>query len=57
MGKRVWRIARPVCLLLIGVEFWALLDDNRLLLHLSAVLALGVLVIAWVLTPDEKGER
>ncbi|MFJ4276192.1 hypothetical protein ACIP29_37250 [Streptomyces coelicoflavus] len=58
-----WRIARIVCLALIGAEFWALAAGERQLLHLFAVLGLGVLAVAWVLSTGqaeveaEEGDR
>ncbi|WP_309097534.1 hypothetical protein [Streptomyces sp.] len=52
----IWRTGRLVCLALIGAEFWALLVGERQLLNLFAVLALGVLAVAWVLTPKETEE-
>ncbi|MEU9646992.1 hypothetical protein [Streptomyces sp. NPDC048188] len=52
----IWPVARIVCFALIGAELWALLAGERQLLHLFAVLALGVLAVAWVLTDGHSGE-
>ncbi|MEJ1202869.1 MULTISPECIES: hypothetical protein [unclassified Streptomyces] len=56
-----WTVVRLVCTALIAAEFWALYAGERQLLHLFAVLGLGVLAVAWVLrsgqAEDGEGER
>lgn len=48
-----WRILRPVCMALIGAEAWAAYTDHQVLMDLLAVLALGTLAVAWVLSQDD----
>ncbi|MGX1226871.1 hypothetical protein [Streptomyces ambofaciens] len=50
-----WWVVRLVCGGLIGAEFWALWAGERQLLHLFAVLCLGVLAVAWVLSSGATG--
>ncbi|CAM5604696.1 hypothetical protein SROCM77S_06828 [Streptomyces rochei] len=48
-------LVRLVCMGLIGAEFWALCAGERQLLHLFAVLTLGVLAVEWVLSTGRAG--